>query len=65
MAAIGVKLALFYRVRNEFEREYILKELERNRWNRKKTASDLGLSYRTILNKIEQFKLTPPEELSA
>lgn len=57
-------LALFYRVRNEFEREYILKELERNRWNRKKTASDLGLSYRTILNKIEQFKLTPPEQFA-
>jgi transcriptional regulator with AAA-type ATPase domain len=32
----------------------------RNHWNRAKTARDLGLSYHTLLNKIERHRLTPP-----
>jgi DNA-binding NtrC family response regulator len=54
-------VAIFYRVLGEFERAYLQKELERNQWNRARTARDLGISYRTLLYKIEHFDLTPPD----
>jgi len=44
----------------EFEREYLSKELQRNHWNRAKTARDLGMAYRTLYYKIERLKLAPP-----
>jgi two-component system, NtrC family, response regulator AtoC len=46
---------------DEFERRYLLQELLRNRWNRAKTARDLGISYRTLLYKIERFRLAAPD----
>lgn len=46
----------------EFERRYLLGELERNGWNRTRTARDLGLSYRALLYKIERFQLIAPDK---
>jgi DNA-binding NtrC family response regulator len=43
-----------------FEREYLLKELERCHWNRARTARELGLDYRTLRYKIERLQLAPP-----
>ncbi len=37
----------------EIERKLILKVLQSNNWNRKKTASVLGISYRALLYKIQ------------
>ena len=41
----------------EVEREAICKALELTRWNRKKAAKFLQVSYKTLLNRIEEFKL--------
>jgi len=42
----------------EVERQAICKALEWTRWNRKKAAKLLGVSYKTLLNRIEEFGLT-------
>jgi DNA-binding NtrC family response regulator len=39
------------------ERELILKALEKTRWNRKRAASDLQISYKSLLYKIKQTGL--------
>jgi two-component system response regulator AtoC len=39
------------------EREMILKQLEVTRWNRKKTARDLQISYKALLYKLKQLGL--------
>jgi two-component system, NtrC family, response regulator AtoC len=39
------------------EREMILKQLELTRWNRKKTARDLQISYKALLYKLKQLGL--------
>jgi two-component system response regulator AtoC len=39
------------------ERELILKQLERTRWNRKKAARDLQISYKALLYKLKQLGL--------
>jgi DNA-binding NtrC family response regulator len=41
----------------EAERQAICKALELTRWNRKKAAKLLQVSYKTVLNRIEEFKL--------
>jgi len=41
------------------ERRAILKSLERTRWNRKEAARLLGVSYKTLLNRIREFGLRP------
>jgi two-component system response regulator AtoC len=41
----------------EAERQAICKALELTHWNRKKAAKLLQVSYKTILNRIEEFKL--------
>jgi len=41
----------------ELERKIILSALEANRWNRKRTASELRISYRALLYKIRQAGL--------
>jgi len=41
----------------EVERETICKALELTHWNRKKAAELLHVSYKTLLNRIEEFKL--------
>ena len=42
---------------NRAEREMILKQLELTRWNRKKTARDLQISYKALLYKLKQLGL--------
>lgn len=41
----------------EAERELILKALARTRWNRKKAAQDLQISYKSLLYKLKQIGL--------
>jgi transcriptional regulator with PAS, ATPase and Fis domain len=41
------------------ERKLILKVLENNNWNRKRSAASLGISYRALLYKIQQAGLPP------
>ena len=43
----------------QLERKIILSALEANRWNRKRAASDLRISYRALLYKIRQAGLPP------
>jgi DNA-binding NtrC family response regulator len=45
-------------VRAEAERNAIAVALEKTGWNRKAAARILGVSYRTVLYKIEQYKLS-------
>ena len=44
----------------EAEREMILKALERTRWNRKRAAQELQISYKSLLYKLKQIGL--PDE---
>jgi DNA-binding NtrC family response regulator len=39
------------------ERKKILRALEANLGNKSKTAEDLGVSYKTLLNKIKEYAL--------
>lgn len=39
------------------ERELILEALWRNRWNRKRAAHELQISYKSLLSKLKQIKL--------
>jgi two-component system response regulator AtoC len=39
------------------EKRVIQKMLERTRWNRKDAATLLGISYKTLLNKIQRYRL--------
>ena len=42
------------------ERELILKVLSRTRWNRKRAAKSLNISYRALLYKLKEVPV-PPE----
>ncbi len=44
---------------SEAERQAILDTLRETHWNRKKAAKILKVSYKTILNRIEEFDLKP------
>ena len=48
-------------VRWETERSAIAAALHKTGWNRKAAARLLGVSYRTILYKIEQYQMSAPE----
>jgi DNA-binding NtrC family response regulator len=48
-------------VRWEAERNAITVALEKTGWNRKAAARLLGVSYRSILYKIDQYQMTAPE----
>ncbi len=48
-------------VRWETEKSAIAAALEKTGWNRKAASRLLGVSYRTILYKIEQYQMTAPE----
>ncbi len=48
-------------VRWETERAAIAAALEKTGWNRKAAARLLGVSYRTILYKIDQYEMSAPE----
>jgi len=45
----------------EAERELILKALGRTRWNRKRAAQDLQISYKSLLYKLKQIGLEEAE----
>jgi two-component system response regulator AtoC len=62
--ASGLKL-LVQNVKGETERNAISTALEQTRWNRKAAARLLKVSYRTLLYKIQQYHMSPPEYLSA
>ncbi|MBW2030396.1 MAG: sigma-54-dependent Fis family transcriptional regulator [Deltaproteobacteria bacterium] len=44
---------------SEAEKEMILKALRSTEWNRKKAAQRLKVSYKTLLNRIEEYDLKP------
>jgi DNA-binding NtrC family response regulator len=48
--------------RGEAERNAILTALEATGWNRKAAARLLQISYRKLLYRIEEYRLSPPEE---
>jgi DNA-binding NtrC family response regulator len=48
-------------VRFEAERNAIATALEKTGWNRKAAARLLGVSYRTLLYKIEQYHMSSAE----
>ncbi|OGF13708.1 MAG: hypothetical protein A2W00_03530 [Candidatus Eisenbacteria bacterium RBG_16_71_46] len=41
----------------QLERRMIAEALDRNRWNKARTARELGLSYPTLLSRIRSFKI--------
>ena len=43
------------------ERRAILETLDAVRWNRRKAAVRLGVSYKTLLNKIRETGISPPD----
>jgi two-component system response regulator AtoC len=45
----------------EAERELILRALERTRWNRKRAAQELQISYKSLLYKLKQIGLQDAE----
>jgi two-component system response regulator AtoC len=49
---------------HELERKIILSALEANRWNRKRTANALKISYRALLYKIRRAGLPPKRTLA-
>src|ERR1035441_7786623 len=53
--------SMIQNVRWETERSAITAALEKTGWNRKAAARWLGVSYRTILYKIEQYEMRAPE----
>lgn len=48
-------------VRAVAEKEAIAQTLEKTHWNRKAAARLLNVSYRSILYKIEEYHLRPPD----
>jgi len=56
--------ALIRDVKTEAERNAIAAALERTGWNRKAAARLLKVSYRTMLYKIEQYRMTSPDPLA-
>ena len=55
----GLK-SLVQSVKGEAERNAISRALDHAHWNRKAAARLLKVSYRTLLYKIEQYRMTPP-----
>ena len=47
------------------ERRVISQALNENRWNRRKAARELQISYRTLLYKIKSYSLSPTDGLEA
>jgi two-component system, NtrC family, response regulator AtoC len=56
----GLK-SLLQSVKGETERNAIATALEQTRWNRKAAACLLKVSYRTLLYKIQQYHMSPPD----
>lgn len=53
--------SLVQSVKSEAEKSAIAAELEKTGWNRKAAARLLKVSYRTVLYKIEQYKMISPD----
>ncbi len=53
--------SLVQSAKGEAERHAITTALEETRWNRKAAARLLKVSYRTLLYKIEQYHMSPPD----
>jgi two-component system, NtrC family, response regulator AtoC len=51
--------SLLYNVKEEAERNAITIALEQTRWNRTAAARLLNISYRTLLYKIQQYRMVP------
>lgn len=51
--------SLFFRTMAGHEARTVLWMLQAANWNRKEAALRLGISYRTILYKIEKYELSP------
>ena len=47
----------------EFERHYILKALEKSRWNQTEAARSLGVHRNTLLGKMESLRIRPTAEV--
>ena len=47
-----------------FEREYILKQLERYHWNRSKVASKLGIDRKTLFKKMRSYGVFKPHNVA-
>ncbi|PYT55290.1 MAG: hypothetical protein DMG46_20150, partial [Acidobacteria bacterium] len=56
----GLK-SLLQSVKGETERNAISTALEQTKWNRKAAARLLKVSYRTLLYKIQQYHMSPPD----
>ncbi len=56
--ASGLK-SLVRCVKGETERTAIVNILEKTQWNRKEAARSLGISYRSLLYKIDEYQLSP------
>jgi two-component system, NtrC family, response regulator AtoC len=50
-------------VKGDAERSAIASALEKTHWNRKAAARELGISYRSLLYKINDYELVPPGSL--
>jgi two-component system, NtrC family, response regulator AtoC len=57
----GTLKSMIQSVRWETERNAIAAALQKTGWNRKAAARLLGVSYRSILYKIEQYEMSAPE----
>jgi two-component system, NtrC family, response regulator AtoC len=47
--------------RDEIELKAIESALQATHWNRKLAARRLNISYKALLNKVKQYRLTPPQ----
>jgi transcriptional regulator with PAS, ATPase and Fis domain len=56
-AAVGMKSAVT-EVKNETEIRILREALSASGWNRRKAAANLNISYRTMLYKIQQHRLS-------
>ena len=57
--------SLIRNIRSEAEQKAIRTALEKTGWNRKTAAQWLGVSYRTLLYKIDQYDIRASEQCSA
>jgi DNA-binding NtrC family response regulator len=57
---IGGLKRLVRSLKDDAEAEVIARTLEKTQWNRKSAASELQISYKAVLYKIKQYRLTPP-----
>ena len=46
---------------SEYEKDLILSALQKNRWNRLRTAKDLGIHKTTLFRKIRKLGIDLPE----